>query len=87
MQKVNTKEEVITLLDKRYILAAISIATNNAFFVFKNKNKITIYNTNLKYVVTVEMFISVFNEYNYYLIDSKDDITINPDFDVLTLKQ
>lgn len=87
MQKVNTKEEVITLLDKRYILAAISIATNNAFFVSKNKNKITIYNKNLKYVVAVEMFILMFNEYNYYLVDSKDDITINPDFDVLTLKQ
>lgn len=85
MQKVNAKEEVITLLDKRYILAAISIATNNAFYI--SKNKIAIYNTNLKYVVTVEMFISMFNEYNYYLIDSKDDITINPDFDVLTLKQ
>ncbi len=87
MEKQLTKTEILELLKKRYILAAISNTCSSVFYVKYFTNKYIFYNANAKFRFTEDEFLKNLSQYRFYLIEDKNQIEINPDFDVLTLKQ
>lgn len=87
MERQLTKTEILELLKKRYILAAISTTCNSGFYVKYLTNKYIFYNTNAKFRFTEEEFLNNLSQYRFYLIEDKNQIEINQNFDVLTLKQ
>ena len=87
MKRVTDKKEILDLLNKKYILAAVAISNMKGYYVTLIKNKYVFNNPSVSYKFTKDSFIEVLSEYNFYLIDSKEEVSINQEFDVNTLKQ
>ena len=87
MERQLTKTEILELLKKRYILAAVSTTCAGVFYVKLLANKYIFSNANAKFRFAEEEFLKNLSQYRFYLIEDKNQIEINPDFDKLTLKQ
>ncbi|MCH5180641.1 MAG: hypothetical protein J1F32_05475 [Erysipelotrichales bacterium] len=87
MKKVIDKKEILDLLSKKYILVAVAVSNMKAYYVTLIKNKYVFNNPSVSYKFTKGNFIEVISEYNFYLVDSKEEISINQEFDINTLKQ
>ena len=87
MKKVIDSKEILDLLNKKYILAAVAISNMKGYYVSFVKDKYIFSNANVTYKFNKETFLNTLCEYNFYLIDNKEDISINQSFDITTLKQ
>lgn len=87
MKRITDKKEIIELLNKKYILAAVATSNMKGYYVALIKNKYVFNNDALSFKLNKDTFIDVIDEYNFYLIESKEDISINQEFDTTTLKQ
>ncbi|MCH5172368.1 MAG: hypothetical protein J1F31_06045 [Erysipelotrichales bacterium] len=87
MKKIIDKKEILELLNKKYILAAVAISNMKGYYVTLIKGKYVFNSAQVTFKFNKENFIATLDEYNFYLIDSKEEATINQEFDITTLKQ
>lgn len=87
MKKVENSKELLDLLSKKYILVAVAISNQKGYFVNQVKSKYIFSNEFLTIKYTKQMFLDLIGEYNFYLVESKEQVVINQDFDINTLKQ
>lgn len=87
MKKVENIKELVDLLNKKYILVAVAISNQKGYYVSQVKNKYIFSSEYLTMKYNKEMFLTLFEEYNFYLVENKEDIIIDQSFDVTTLKQ
>jgi len=87
MDNLVTEEKVIELLNKKYILLAISKSCKLSFRVKLYNHRFIFTNENMTLRFLENEFKNIINQYNFYLINDNEDVIINQEFDPLTLKQ
>ena len=87
MDNLVTEEKVIELLNKKYILLAISKSCKLSFRVKLYNYRFIFTNENMTLRFLENEFKNIINQYNFYLINDNEDVIINQEFDPLTLKQ
>ena len=87
MDNFVSEDKVLELLKKKYILLAVSKSCKLSFRTKLVHNRIIFTNENMTLRFLEQEFINILNQYTFYLIVDDNDITINQEFDQLTLKQ
>lgn len=87
MDNLVAKEKVIELLNKKYILLAVSNSCKLSFRVTLYNHRFIFTNENMTLRFLENEFKSIISQYNFYLINDNEDVIINQEFDPLTLKQ
>ena len=87
MDNLVAEEKVIELLNKKYILLAISKSCKLSFRVKLYNNRFIFTNENMTLRFLENEFKNIISQYNFYLINDDEDVIINQEFDPLTLKQ
>lgn len=87
MDNLVAEEKVIELLNKKYILLAVSNSCKLSFRVTSYNHRFIFTNENMTLRFLENEFKSIISQYHFYLINDNEDVIINQEFDPLTLKQ
>ena len=80
MRKINSIKEAKKRLLEGEVLVYKPYDQQVTYLTLKNENRITKFNMNLRYNISLEELEEIFNENTLYLYEKNNDIEINQEF-------